>query len=126
MFLYSVIPDMIEYDGDQWDRILNNNEIEDEFLEMFESHKSYLAMYEKYPNAIQEYISYGRGEGHLNVAVMDYETNNRLTLNLSFYSQNNNIQSTVTCYNAVDDNTQYIESPLDETYIRNGNCLNEK
>lgn len=123
MFLFVSLPGLIEYNGAEWERILNDNEIENEFLSMFESHKSYIAMYEKYPNATQEYTSNERGEGHLSVAVMNYETNNHLTLNLSFYSHNNNIQSHVMCYNADDDNTQYIDSPLDEDFIRNGNCL---
>ena len=83
LLLFAVLPSIIQNAGSDWEQIVNSGDQSDEkLLAIFESHPAYIAMYETYPDAKQELNSRGRGNGILQVGIMNFETNNQLVLEM--------------------------------------------
>ncbi len=58
---------------------------DDDILAMFTTHPAYLAMYERYPNAVEEFEVGDHGDASLRVGVMDFESGVQLVLFMNAY-----------------------------------------
>ena len=129
MFLYSVLPHMIQNSSHDWDRAIGGFEkSEEKLMALFTAHPTYIAFYETYPDAKEEFESRHRGNGNLNVGVMDFETGDQIILDMYYDKWDDRINVNVRC-NIVneegrhDDNLR-AEGLFAEDFIKNVDCLN--
>ncbi len=74
---------MIQNSFHDWERTIGGFEESDEkLMNMFTSHPAYLAFYETYPDAKEEFQNRNRGNGNLNVGVMNFETGDQIILDM--------------------------------------------
>ncbi|MCE2509282.1 MAG: hypothetical protein J4G04_08365 [Nitrosopumilaceae archaeon] len=63
-----------------------DNATEEEYLALFRGHAAYVAMYERFPNAVEEFIYHDNGrEGEMRVGVRNHDSGTELVLSLSSY-----------------------------------------
>ena len=128
MFLYSILPHMIQNSSNDWERAIGGMaETDEKVLALFEEHPSYIAFYETYPDAKQELNSRGRGDGNLQVGIMNFDTGNQLLLEMYYDKWNDSVHVNVRC-NVMGDNGDrhrnlHAEGLFAEDFIRNIDCL---
>lgn len=132
MFLYSVLPNMIENSSNDWDRAIGDSAInsEEDLMALFTAHPTYIAFYETYPDAKEEFQKRNRGNGNLSVGVMNFETGHQIILDMHYNKQNDRMNIDVRCNimgeeNRRNDNFR-AEGLFAEDFIRNVDCLNFK
>jgi len=124
LLLFAVLPSIIQNAGSDWEQIVNSGYQSDEkLLAIFESHPAYIAMYETYPDAKQELNSRGRGNGILQVGIMNFETNNQLVLEMYHDKRNDSINVNARCHTMNDERNLYADGLFTEDFIKNTNCL---
>lgn len=87
LFLLTVVPGLVLYsDLGRLSIDIRSNE---ELMEVFAEHPAYLAMYERFPNAKEEFEGNAHiGGGSLRVGVANLETGAQLILHLSTHQHN--------------------------------------
>ena len=97
LFLFSILPHIIENAERDWNRAMGSNHTEEELKAMFYAHPSYSAFKEKYPDASESFETWNRGEGRLNLAMYNYENLNEIRLDLSYDEYRQNVEARVIC-----------------------------
>ena len=130
MFLYSVLPHMIQNSSHDWERTVGGFEESDEkLMDMFTSHPAYLAFYETYPDAKEEFQNRNRGNGNLNVGVMNFETGDQIILDMYYDKWDDRVNVNVRCNIMGEEDRRNDNLRADglfaEDFIRNIDCLNQ-
>ena len=115
LFLVSFVPNLIDqWDGDDLDR--------EESLALLQSEPSYLAMYERFPEAVERFTYSEHDDGAMEVGVRNPDTG--MTLVLHTYVRGDVIShTTVTCTDGTGDQEEYVRGLFAEEFIRTTDCL---
>ena len=84
LFLVAALPGILDSSVREWERLDKSGTGEEELRVKFSEHPAYAAMYERYPDANEEFDYYGRGDGSMTVGVMNFETDAQLTLSMYY------------------------------------------
>lgn len=97
LFLYSFLPHLIE--NDQWERLGGADISEEELLKKIQAHDAYIAFYDRFPDAKEDfrYYKHRGGSGEMQVGVVNFEKNNSLTLSLNYNDRDEAIYANVRC-----------------------------
>lgn len=123
LFLVSALPGIIESSQEQWERFDEGGGVtsEEEQKKKFTEHPGYKAMYERYPNASEEW-TYRHNSGSMDVGAMNVETGNQLILSMYYHEYNDEISSNLRCVKHGHDDT-YVEGLFVKDFIKNTDCL---
>jgi hypothetical protein len=122
LFLYAAIPGIIQSSTSQWEQLENNRKSESELKAKFQKHPAYFAMYERFPDAKEEFLYQGGGNGNMRVGIMNYETNKQMILEMYYNNYEDRINASVSCMGNNSEST-YADSLFAEDFIKNTNCL---
>ena len=114
LLLVAVVPNLVQ--STDYD-----TRTDGEILEMFTTHPAYLAMYERFPNATEEFESHGHGGGSLRVGVMDFEDGTQLILYMN--SHGRNVYANVECIGGDEGPGRAVDGLFAAEYIRITDCL---
>ena len=121
---------MIENTGNDWERAIGNiSDSEEDLMAIFTAHPAYIAFYETYPDAKEEFENRSRGNGNLSVGIMDFETGDQIVLELRYDKRDDRMRVDVRCNimgdedNRRNDNFR-AEGLFAEDFIKNVDCLN--
>lgn len=123
LFLVSILPFIIEDSWDRWKRLDRMNMSPDEIYSKMTAHPAYLAMYEVYPDAKEEFVYRDRGDASLQAGVMSFETQNQLILDLDYSTHQDRTRAYVYCSVGGDHRTMSADGIFAEGFIRNTDCL---
>ena len=121
LFLISFLPFMIGNAGNAWERLGDTGRSDGETLAKFQEHPAYVAMYERFPGAVEKVAYHEDGGGSMEVGAMNFENNSQLVLHMYAYS--NNVSADATCINDAMDRQTHINDLFAESFIRNTDCL---
>ena len=79
LFLISFLPLVIGNAGNAWERLGDTGRSDGETLAKFQEHPAYVAMYERFPGAVEK-VEYHEGGGSMEVGAMNFENNSQLVL----------------------------------------------
>ena len=122
LFLISFLPFMIGNAGNAWERLGDTGRSDGETLAKFQEHPAYVAMYERFPGAVEKVEYLEDGGGSMEVGAMNFENNGQLVLRM-YYIYSNDVHAEVTCMNDAMDRQTYADDLLAERFIRNTDCL---
>lgn len=123
LFLVSGLPYILEQSINNWERLDRSDASEEEIRAKFAEHPSYVAMYERFPDAREEF-SYREGDnGMMSVGVMNFDNGNRLMLNMYYNAHDDRINVSADCNADSDSHRQIADGLFAEDFIRNTNCL---
>jgi hypothetical protein len=114
LWLIMVVPSMasnIDLDG----------RTDAELMETFASHPAYLAMYERFPDAVEALESDTRG-GSLRVGAMDFEGGAQLILYMDIHGDHN-VRTHVECIRGDETPRMVVDSLFTAEFIRATDCL---
>ncbi len=97
LFLYSILPHIIENSSRDWDRALGSGMNNEDLKAMFYAEPAYLIFKEKYPDAIESYEERRNGEGRLNLEMYNYTNFNQIQLDIDYNRHNGNVDVRVNC-----------------------------
>lgn len=97
LFLYSILPHIIENSSRDWDRALGNSMTEDDLKALFYAEPAYSVFKEKYPEAIESFDSWNKGEGRLNLVMYNYTNFNEIRLDIDYNRHRENVNVSVNC-----------------------------
>ena len=124
MLLYITIPGMIQYQSDEWERLGNSaGSNDDEVMALYTAHPAYIAFYETYPDAKEEFNSRNRGNSELQVGIMNFDTNNTLKLDMNYDKRDDRMRVNVRCNTMDGERDLYADGLFAEDFIRNTACL---
>ena len=126
LFLVAALPSILENSVDQWERLDKSNNSEEELRAKFVEHPSYMAMYERFPDAKEEISYHGRGNGNMKVGIMNFENNNQLILDLYYNDYEDKVNANAYCNTNSDRNRMNADGLFAEDFIRNTDCLEVK
>ena len=121
LFLIWSLPVVIGHTGNQWERLGDTGRSDGEILAKFQEHPAYVAMYERFPGAVEKVAYHEDGGGSMEVGVMNFENNSQLVLHMYIFS--NDVLTDVTCMNGARDGQTHISDLFAESFIRNTDCL---
>ena len=121
LFLIWSLPVVIGHAGNQWERLGDTGRSDGEILAKFQEHPAYVAMYERFPGAVEKVAYHEDGGGSMEVGAMNFENNSQLVLHMYIYS--NDVRVDVTCTNDAKDRQTYINDLFAGSFIRNTDCL---
>ena len=121
LFMVAALPDIIKSAANQWDELGDTGKSEAEVLARFQGHPAYAAMYERFPDAVEEVTYRGNGRSSMDVGAMNFESGSQLVLGMSIY--NDNVDIGVTCTSDARDGSTHIDGLFAESFIRNTDCL---
>ena len=99
LFVYWFLPALIS--GEQWDRLDREDITEEDLYEIFSTHPAYVAMYERFPDAQEQFGFHRHGNGgSMVVGAMNIETGNTLTVTMHYDSYGSRVNGHVTCQHA--------------------------
>ena len=124
LFLIWSLPVVIGHTGNQWERLGNTDtdRSNGETLAKFQGHPAYVAMYERFPGAVEKVEYLEDGGGSIEVGAMNFENNGQLVLHM-YYIYSNDVHAEVTCMNDAMDRQTHVDDLLAERFIRNTDCL---
>jgi len=128
LFMYSILPHIIQNSSNDWDRAIGGIAAsDDKILELFEVHPAYIVFYEIYPDAKQELGNRHRGDGNLQVGIMNFDTNNQLVMDMYYDKWADSIRVNVRC-NIMDENGNHnrnlsADGLFVEDFIRHTSCV---
>ena len=129
LFLFSILPHMIENTANDWERAIGGSTTnsEEEIMTLLTAHPTYIAFYETYPDAKEEFEKRHRGNGNLSVGVMNFETGDQIVLDMRYDKRDDRVRINVRCTmvneeGRRDDNLR-AEGLFAEDFIRNVDCL---
>ena len=123
LFLFSILPFIIENSWDEWKRLDRNDRTLDEVYSEMTAHPAYLAMYEVHPDAKEEFTYRDRGNANLQVGVMSFETQNQLILEMHYSEYDGRTDAYVYCKLGEDRREMSADGLFAEDFIRNTDCL---
>ena len=87
--MISALPHVIENSGRDWDRATSIETLPEETLQTFKEQPAYAAMYDRYPDAKEEF-KFNKGQrSEILVGVFNAENDNHLVLQIGYdYQQN--------------------------------------
>ena len=97
LFLYTILPHIIENSSRDWDRALGNTLSEEELKEMFYADPSFAAFKEKYPDATESFESWNKGEGRMELIMYNYTNFNEIRLNIDYDNYRSKVNVNVNC-----------------------------
>ena len=114
-FLVSSVPHLIdEWDGNDLDR--------EEALAFLQSEPSYLAMYERFPDAVERFTYSEHNDGEMEVGVRNPDTG--MNLILRTYVRGDVVShTTVTCADGAGTQEEYVRGLFAEKFIKTTDCL---
>ena len=121
LFLISFLPFVIGNTGNEWERLGDAGRSDVEILAEFQEHPAYMAMYERFPGAVEKVAYHEDGGGSMEVGAMNFENNSQLVLHMYIFS--NDVHADVTCMNDAKDRQTHINDLFAESFIRNTDCL---
>lgn len=124
VFMILILPHILDNAFDEWERLSQVNIPEEELRAMFLAHPAYMAMYERFPDAKEEF-SYreGGGDTRMTVGVMNFENNNQLILNMYYYDRESEIKTNIRCNTTSHNGVATADGLFVEGFIQNTNCL---
>ena len=124
LFLIWSLPVVIGHTGNQWERLGNTDtdRSNGKTLAKFQEHPAYVAMYERFPGAVEKVEYLEDGGGSIEVGAMNFENNGQLVLHM-YYIYSNDVHAEVTCMNDAMDRQTYADDLFAESFIRNTDCL---
>ncbi len=123
LFLIAAVPSILENSVRDWERLDRGTHSEEELRAKFAEHPSYEAMYERFPDAKEDFTHYGRGDGSMRVGVINFENNNQLILELDYHDHGDKVRARAYCETESDRDGLYADSLFAEDFIRNTDCL---
>lgn len=123
LFLFSILPHIIENSWRDWERLDEGDASSDEIYAKMTAHPAYLAMYEVYPDAKEEFTYNDKWSARLQVGIMSFETQNKLMLNLDYSDYNGKTDAYVRCNTDEDRPRMDADGLFAEDFIRNVDCL---
>lgn len=123
LFLIASLPFILEDSWDKWKRLDRMDMSRDEIYSKMIAHPAYLAMYETYPDAKEEFVYRDRGDASLEVGVMSFETQNQLILDLDYSTYDDRIRAYVYCNVGENHREMSAGGLFAEDFIRNTDCL---
>lgn len=123
LFLFAILPFVIENSWDEWKRLDRGDRAQDEVYSEMTAHPAYLAMYEVYPDAKEEFTYRDRGDANLQVGIMSFETQNQLMLEMYYSEYDSKTDAYVYCNVGGDHRKMSAEGLFAEDFIRNTDCL---
>ena len=76
---------------------MGNGMTEEDLKASFYTHPAYSTFKEKYPESIESFEVWNRGEGNLNLVMYNYTNFNQIQLHMDYNSHRENTQVNVTC-----------------------------
>ena len=123
LFLIVALPSIFENSIQQWERLDKSNKSDEELRKKFQEHPAYKAMYERFPDAKEEIIHHGRGNGNMKVGVMNFENGNQLVMDMYYNDYDDRVEAHVNCRSNVGERNMGADGLFAEDYIKNTNCL---
>ena len=123
LFLFSILPFIIENSWEEWKRLDRSDRAQDEVYSEMTTHPAYLAMYEVYPDAKEEFVYRDRGDANLQVGVMSFDTQNQLILEMHYSDYDGRTDAYVYCNVGEDRRKMSADGLFAEDFIRNTDCL---
>ncbi len=121
LFLVAALPSILDNSIREWERLDKSGTGEEELRVKFSEHPAYAAMYERYPDANEEFDYYERGDGSMTVGVMNFETDAQLTLSMRYDSHRDSIRADARCSTPSDHRD--VDGLFAEDFIRATDCL---
>ena len=122
LFLISFLSLVIGNAGNAWERLGDTGRSDGETLAKFQEHPAYVAMYERFPGAVEKVEYREDGGGSIEVGAMNFENNGQLVLHM-YYIYSNDVHAEVTCMNDAMDRQTHVDDLFAESFIRNTDCL---
>ena len=97
LFLYTILPHIIENSSRDWERAMGNSMTEDDLKALFYAEPAYSAFKEKYPEAIESFESRNNGQGRLNLVMYNYTNFNEIRLDIDYNRHRENVDVRVNC-----------------------------
>lgn len=97
LFLYSILPHIIENSSRDWERAMGNGMTKDDLKALFYAEPAYILFKEKYPDAIESYDNRHRGDDRLNLVMFNYTNFNELRLDIDYNRYDENVDVRVNC-----------------------------
>ncbi len=100
---------------------------EEEFMERVAEHPAYAAMYERFPDAVEE-VNLGKRGGEVSVGHINMDTGNSLVLKMSYYASNSHLDGQIRCnvqnpdYHVQD---MYQDLLFAASFIKSTTCLDD-
>lgn len=124
LLLISVLPYILENSMNEWERLDRNDVSEEELHVKFAEHPAYVAMYERFPDAKEEFSYHGGTNWRMTVGVMNFESGNQLVLNMHHDGYYNHVEVSAYCIIKSDhDRRDGGDGLFTEDFIRNTDCL---
>ncbi len=123
LFMFVALPSTLEHSIDQWERLGGGGNSEEGLRAKFVEHPSYKAMYDRFPDAKEDFSYNKRGGGHMMVGVMNFEANSQLILDLSYNDYEDDVYAHAYCNTESNDNNMHVDELFVEDFIRNTGCL---
>lgn len=128
LFLYSILPHIIENSSRDWDRALGNSMTEEDLKALFYAEPAYLIFKEKYPDAIESYDERRNGEGRLNLVMYNYTNFNEIRLDIDYNRYSENVDVRVNCQVQIPGNDRQMHRDAQgdgaADFIEKMDCLN--
>ena len=128
LILSIMLPHVIENAERDWKRAMGGAISEEELKELFYAEPSYSVFNERYPDAIESFESWSRGEGNLNLIALNYTNLNEVRLNISYDSYQDKIRSNVSCQIHIPGSERELHRGADgqgvSQFIEKVDCLN--
>ena len=116
LLLIAAVPNLVQ-DADYAGTDARTNA---ELLAMFTTHPAYSAMYERFPDAAEEFEIHGRGDGSLRVGVMDFESGTQLILYMNVHGRN--VYANIECID-IEEPRVVVDGLFAVEYIKITDCL---
>ncbi len=128
LFLYSILPHIIENSSRDWDRAMGNSMTEEDLKALFYAEPAYSVFKEKYPEAIESFESWNKGEGRLNLVMYNYTNFNEIRLNIDYNRHRENVNVGITCEVQIPGNDRQMRRNAEGDgavdFIEKMDCLN--
>lgn len=123
LFLYSFLPNIIN--NNDWDNFDSTNLTKEELLEKYQKHPAYVAFYERFPDAKEEFnFNPKRHDGNIQVGVANFEKANTLKLDMRYNKYDDSIFVSINCFTNNGKNQSTNTNGLFVVdYIEQTNCL---
>lgn len=130
LFLYTILPHIIENSSRDWDRALGNNMSDEELEVMIYAEPSYVIFKEKYPDATENFNNGHRGNASLEMTAMNYTNFNEVRLNIHYNNYDDQVQSNASCQINIPGNERELHrNAQDEQmpeFLEKMDCLNRQ
>ncbi len=128
LFLYTILPHIIENSSRDWERALGNSMTEEDLKALFYAEPAYLIFKEKYPDAIESYDERRNGEGRLNLVMYNYTNFNEIRLDIDYNRYSENVDVRVNCQVQIPGNDRQMHRDAQGDgavdFIEKMDCLN--